>query len=116
MRFAINSVLFLSFAPAVLLAGCGGGGGGGGSSDPDTTPTAFAFVDQTGAAAGSTITSAPVTITGIDAAATVTIAGAGGTYSVGCTAAYVSTAGTIANGQTVCVRHTSAATPGTAMN
>lgn len=108
MRFNVSSgVLAVAFA-AVVVAGCGGGGDDDGTPGADTTPAAFAFVDQAGVAAGSTITSAPVTITGIDAPAAVTVAN--GTYSIGCTATYVGTAATIANAQTVCVRHTSAAT------
>ena len=39
----------------------------------------------------------------------------GGTYSIGCTAAFTSAAGTISNDQTVCVRQTSAATNSTAV-
>lgn len=116
MFFANPRAIALMLGSVALLAACGGGGGGGGGGTPgpDTTPAAFSFADQAGVATGSEITSAPVTITGIDAAAAVTVAG--GTYSVGCTATYVSTPGTIGNGQTVCVRHTSAATAATATN
>jgi hypothetical protein len=81
---------------------------------PDTTPDQFTFVDQTDVAFSSAITSAAVTITGINAAANVTVTG--GEYSVGCTGTFTSTAGTINNNQTVCVRHTSAATGSTATN
>lgn len=117
MRLVNTSVLAVVLGSVALLAGCGGGGGGGGGGGaggtpgPDTTPAPFSFVDQTGVATNSVITSAPVTITGIDAAAPVTVSG--GTYSVGCTETYVASSGTITNGQTVCVRHTSAATAGT---
>jgi len=48
-----------------------------------------------------------VVVTGLDAAAPVTVVD--GAYSVGCTATYVSTPGTVINSQTICVRHTSAA-------
>lgn len=114
----LSVVLARRAVPAILVAlltACGGGGGDTAAAPgpgPDTTPAAFSFVDQTGVATSTTITSAPVTISGIDAAAAVTVAG--GTYSVGCTTTYVGTAGTISNGETVCVRHTSAATAGTA--
>ena len=47
-----------------------------------------------------------MTITGIDEPAPVTVTG--GTYSIGCTAAYVSTPGSVTNNQTICIRHTSA--------
>lgn len=92
---------------AAVLHGCGGGGGGA-----DTTPNAFSFVDQADVALSSVITSAPVTISGINAAAAISVTG--GMYSIGCGAAYTSSTGTINNNQTVCVRHTSAASPGAA--
>lgn len=50
---------------------------GGGS---DTTPDQFTFTDQSGVALSSTITSAPVTITGIDT--TVSFTATGGTIDV----------------------------------
>jgi hypothetical protein len=76
----------------------------------DTTPDAFSFAPKTGVAAGSTVVSDPATITGLTAAAAVIVSG--GEYSVGCTGTFTSAAGTIANGQTVCVRHVAAATAG----
>jgi uncharacterized delta-60 repeat protein len=85
-----------------------------GGTPPDTTPNAFSFVDQTGVALSSQIVSAPVTITGITAAAAVSISG--GEYSVGCGATFTSAAGTINNGQTICVRHTSSASNSTAVS
>ena len=105
--------------PAVcvmFLAACGGGGGGGSGgggivTPPDTTPNVFAFTDQADVAPSSPITSAPVTITGIDAPAAISVSG--GTYSIGCTTTYVAAAATVAQGQQVCVRHTSAATAST---
>jgi serine protease len=80
----------------------------------DTTPSEFAFVDQINVPVSTEITSAPVTISGINAAAAVSVTG--GTYSIGCGADFTSAAGTINNNQTICVRHTSAATAGTATN
>jgi alpha-tubulin suppressor-like RCC1 family protein len=56
---------------------------------------------------GSVQTSAPLTIRGINAPSTISVTG--GSYAIGCTGAFVSTAGTISNNQTVCVRHTAAA-------
>ncbi len=115
MRSAVMKFVGVFSCSLALLAGCGGsGGGGGGGGGGGLTP--FSFTDQTGVATSAMITSAPVTITGIDTPVAVTVAGNGGTYSVGCTATYVNTAGTISNAQTVCVRHTSAATASTAMN
>ena len=74
----------------------------------------FTFVDQTNVPLSTTITSAAVTITGIAAPATISVTG--GTYSIGCGATFTSAAGSISNGQTVCVRHTSAATASTVTN
>ncbi|MGQ0700516.1 MAG: carbohydrate binding domain-containing protein [Panacagrimonas sp.] len=81
---------------------------------PDTTPNSFSFTDVTGVSVNSVQTSSAVTITGIDAPAPVSISG--GTYSLGCTSSFVDTAGTITNGQTVCVRHTAAAAAGAGIN
>lgn len=94
-----------------VLTACGGSGGGGGS---DTTPNAFAFVDVTDVAASTTQTSNAVTITGIDAPSPISVSG--GLYSIGCTASFTSAAGSISNNQTVCVRHTSSASPETTVN
>jgi hypothetical protein len=71
----------------------------------DAVPTAFSFIDQTGVNLLATVTSAPVTITGISIASPISVTG--GEYSIGCTSTFTSTASSIANGQSVCVRHTS---------
>jgi len=73
---------------------------------PDTTPDAFSFIDQPGIATGIAVTSNVVTIAGIEAPAAISVAG--GEYSIGCDGSFVASPGTIADGQTVCVRHTSA--------
>lgn len=80
----------------------------------DTTPNAFSFVDQTGVARSSTITSAVITVSGIDAPATITITG--GTYDINGSGTFVSTPGTVNNGDTVRARHTSSASYETATN
>ncbi|MFZ5843722.1 MAG: hypothetical protein ACOY3E_12590 [Pseudomonadota bacterium] len=72
----------------------------------DNDPNAFSFASQTGVAQNTTIVSAPATITGIAVPASVSIVG--GQYSVGCTGTFTATAGTISDGQTLCLRHTSA--------
>ncbi len=74
---------------------------------PDTVPDPFTFGTQAGVPVGTLVTSGAVTVSGLAAPAPVSVAA--GQYSVGCTASYTSAAGTISNGQTVCVRHTSAA-------
>ncbi len=75
--------------------------------DADTTPEAFSFVDQVDVEPSTIIVSAPVTINGIDAPTPISTIGGG--YSIGCTATFATSAGTVSNGQTVCVRHTSSA-------
>lgn len=72
----------------------------------DATPETFSFTDQTGVDLSDTITSAPVTVTGIDVATPIAVSG--GEYSIGCTSSYTTDQGNITNGQTVCVRHESA--------
>lgn len=79
----------------------------------DTTPDAFTFTDQTGVALNTTITSNTITVSGINAAASISITG--GTYSIN-GGAYTSATGTVTNGQTVSVRHTSSASNSTATN
>ena len=80
----------------------------------DTTPNPFTFVDQTGVALSTTTTSAPITITGINVAAAVSVSG--GEVSVGCTGTFSAAPTTLLNGQTVCVRHVSAATNSASIN
>lgn len=83
---------------------------GGGS---DTTPDQFTFTDQTGVDVSTVITSAAVTITGIDAAATITVSG--GTYNIN-GGSFTSSPGTVNSGDQVQARHTSSASYLTATN
>src|SRR6185369_7683494 len=80
---------------------------------PDTTPDAFTFTDQTGVALSSTITSAPITVTGIDAAAAISVTG--GTYSIN-SGSFTSSPGTVVNGDQIRAQHTSSASYSTATN
>ncbi|HQY46300.1 MAG TPA: FG-GAP-like repeat-containing protein, partial [Usitatibacteraceae bacterium] len=73
----------------------------------DTTPEAFSFTPVADVAPGTQVTSGAAGITGINAPAPVFVVG--GQYSVGCAEPYTSEASTIANGQTVCVRHVASA-------
>jgi serine protease len=98
---------------ALLATACGGGGGGGGSST-DTTPNVFVFLDQLNVPAATEITSSALTISGIDAAAAISVVG--GTYSIGCGASFTAATGEILNNQSVCVRHTSATAAGATTN
>ena len=77
---------------------------------PDTTPDAYSFASKAGVAVSSIITSAPATIQGINSPSPISVAN--GSYSIGCTATFVTAPGTITNGQTVCVQHGAAATAG----
>ena len=71
----------------------------------DAVPTDFSFVDQTGVDLSAPITSAPVTITGIDIPSPVSVTG--GEYSIGCNGTFTRAPASISSGQTVCVRQTS---------
>ncbi len=84
------------------------------SNTADNQPDPFTFTDLASVAQNTTQTSNTVTINGITTAAPISVTG--GTYSIGCTATFTSSAGTINNGQTVCVRHTSASAANTAVN
>lgn len=77
-------------------------------------PDPFTFTDVLDVPFNTVQTSNAVTITGIDAAAGISVTG--GTYSIGCTATFVAVPGTIDNNQTVCVRHTSSGAGSTAVN
>lgn len=79
----------------------------------DTTPDAFSFTDQTDVAVNTTRTSNTITVAGITAAASISITG--GTYQIGA-GSFTSASGTVTNGQTVTVRHTSSASNSTATN
>jgi len=75
------------------------------SQSADVVPDAFSFVDESGVAPGSTVTSNTITITGLTGAAAVGIDL--GAYSIGCVATgFTSRNGSISNGQTICVQHT----------
>ncbi len=94
-----------------LVSACGGGGGGGSGGDggtptppppsADTTPDAFSFNTVTDAARDGPVVSESVTITGLSAAADVSISG--GEYSVD-GGSYTGSSGTVSDGQAVTVR------------
>ncbi len=73
----------------------------------DTTPAAFSFTALTGVAPATVVESNAITVSGINAAATISITGTGASYSIN-GGAYISTAKTVVQGNTVKVRHTSA--------
>lgn len=71
----------------------------------------FCFAPENNADLNRVYTSAPATITGVASPAAVSVTG--GSYSVGCTSSYITTATTISNGQSVCLRLTSSASTNT---
>ncbi len=79
----------------------------------DTFPDAFAFTAQIGIALNTRVESNVITVAGIEAAASIAIAG--GEYSID-GGAFVSSEGTVNNGQTVLVRHTSSSDYSTLTN
>lgn len=99
----------ISFPHPALVSGSGTV-----SSTPDTVPNAFSFVDQTDVAVSSTITSAPITVGGITAATAISVSG--GTYDLNGSGSFTASPGTVQNGDTVRVRHTSSGSNSTAVN
>ncbi len=93
--------------PSVVVAVSGNG------VTLDTVPDAFTFTDQADQALGALITSGPVTITGINTAVPISVTG--GVYSID-GGPFTSVAGTVGNGSSVRVRHTSSDVPGTAVD
>lgn len=80
----------------------------------DTTPNAFTFTDQTNVALSTTITSAAITVSGIDTPTGITVSG--GTYDINGSGSFTSSPGTVNNGDTVRARHTSSGSNSTAAN
>jgi hypothetical protein len=79
----------------------------------DPTPDAFSFSPETNVNLNQTRTSNAITVTGINSPATISISGAATReYRIN-NGAWVASAGTVINGDTVRVRHTSAATNST---
>lgn len=76
----------------------------------DTTPNTFSFADATTNEASTWVESLPVTISGINSAAPVSITN--GEYRIGAEGVYTSAAGTVTNGQQVQVRVLSSAQAG----
>jgi hypothetical protein len=85
------------------------------SAAPDTTPDPFSFADVTGAQLSTSTASAPITVAGITGPASISIAGADGQYRIN-GGAWTSSSGTVANGDQVEVRLTSAGQYVTAIN
>jgi hypothetical protein len=79
----------------------------------DTTPDAFSFTSETNVNLNQTRTSNAITVSGINSPASISVsAAASSEYRIN-NGSYVSTPGTVSNGDTVRVRHTSASTNST---
>lgn len=72
----------------------------------DVTPDAFSFIDVTGVARSTTITSLAITVSGINALVPISVTG--GTYSAN-GGPFTASAGFVSNGDTVRAQHTSRA-------
>lgn len=80
------------------------------TEDQDIIPDALAVVAQTGVELSTVVTSAEITVTGINASTAISIQG--GEYSLN-GAAFTAAAGTLENGDKVVVRHTSSSSHST---
>jgi len=81
----------------------------------DTTPNAFGFADVSGARRSSTVTSAVVTIGGINAATPISVSGGNAQYSRN-GGAFTSAAGTVSNGDSIRLRVTASSSANTPLN
>lgn len=81
-----------------------------GLAGTDAEPDAFGFTPVTDVALGAVVTSAPITPSGYDTTASVSVTN--GEYSVECSGSFTAAAGTINPGQSVCVRHIASGSPG----
>ena len=107
-KLGVRSILVLGFIGIMLFAaGCGDDEAG---STVDTTPAAFSFTAQTDVALNTVLTSNAITVSGINSPAAISITG--GSYSIN-GGAFTAVAGTVTNGQTVAVQHTSSASNNT---
>ncbi|MSO46084.1 MAG: hypothetical protein EXQ59_04880 [Acidobacteria bacterium] len=77
----------------------------------DTTPDAFSFTSQTNMLPNTLVTSNTMTVSGINSAANISVSG--GEYRIGNGNTWTSAAGTVDNGDSVRVRHTSSSSGST---
>lgn len=90
--------VFRPFPVRPPQAGGGGGTPPGPEPEPDTTPDQFSFTSAAGAEPGTLVWSAPITVSGIDAPAAISVTG--GQYRVN-GGAGTTAPGTVTNGATV---------------
>ncbi len=80
----------------------------------DVTPNQFTFSDQSGVTTGSTVTSAAVTISGLSASTSITLAAVGGTINKN--GGSFASSQSVQNGDTVQARVTASSSGGTAVD
>ena len=88
---------------------------GGTLTQPDSDPDPFTLVDQSNVTTSTLITSAPVTVTGMDYYATAPVSVGSGEYQVNA-GSWTSVPGTVTLSDEVRVRHTSSSSNSTAVN
>jgi hypothetical protein len=86
-----------------------------GFGSEDITPTAFTFTDVSNATLSTVYTSNTITVAGLGTTVQAAISITGGTYAIN-GGSYVSTAGTVENGDMVAVRVTSSGSASTAVS
>jgi len=112
-------LLIVCFWVFLILTACGGGSvseGGpttGTANVTDTVPNTFNIIDQTDVALGTSIQSIAFTVTGINAATTISVTD--GEYSID-GGPYASDPGTVINDQAIRVRHISSINPSTVIS
>jgi hypothetical protein len=80
----------------------------------DITPNAFAFTDVSGVPTSTLEVSNSITVSGIEAATAISITG--GEYELNGSGTWLTSSGTVVNGTTVRVRHTSSASLSSSVN
>ena len=83
------------------------------ASATDTQPYPFSLASLIGAMPSTLVQSESITVFGINTAAAISISG--GEYSIGCNGTFSVTSAIVANGDLVCVRHTSATSGSTSV-
>ncbi len=114
LRKPAAALPWLLLTTLLALTGCGGGGSdntdtGTGGVTVDTTPNSFSFASQANTPLDQWVESAAITVSGINAAATISVSN--GEYAIN-GGNYSSSNGTVNNGNTVRLRHRAASANG----
>lgn len=112
LRKPAAALPWLLLTTLLALTGCGGGGSDNtdtGGVTVDTTPNSFSFAAQVNTPLDQWVESAAITVSGINAAATISVSN--GEYAIN-GGNYSSSNGTVNNGNTVRLRHRAASANG----